>query len=435
MEWWVILIIFFGSLGIFFATGLPIAVSFLALDVIGLLWFYGIKGLLLLPNSIYDSIAAFTLTPIPLFILLGELLYQSKAVDICFSAMDKWVGSIRARLLVVTLIFGAIFGAISGAAIASCAIMGSIVLPEMLRRGYDKRLSLSVILGSSSMDPLIPPSVLAVVVASMANVSVAKLLISGIGPGLLLGVFYLIYIVILILMKPDIAPAYQYSTTFKEKIIALLRFLPFLLIIFLVLGLLLLGIATPTESAATGVIGAMVVSYFYGRLTPGIIKKCLVSTLKVSGTVLIIIASSKAYSQLIAISGGARGMVEAVSSLSWHPMWMLLIMQLVPFILGCFIEQYGIMMITIPIYIPLIELFKFDPIWFWCLYLINMTVGGFTPPFGLVLFTLNSVAKDTPLHEVYRAAVPIVMIIIINMLLLAFFPDIILWLPNHLVAK
>jgi tripartite ATP-independent transporter DctM subunit len=348
MEWWLILIISFGSVIILFCTGLQIAVSFLALNVIGMFLLFGEKGLLLLPASIFDSVAGFTLTPIPLFVLLGEILFRSGAVNICFSAVDKWVGGIKARLHIVTILFSVLFGAISGTAVATIAILATIVLPEMLRRGYDKKLSLGVCLAGSTMDPLIPPSVLAVIVAGMANVSVAKLLISGIGPGLLLGSFSMIYIVGMMWLKPELAPAYSYTSTFREKMESLLRLLPFLIIIFLVLGLLLLGIATPAESAATGVMGAIVVSALLGNLTKEVMKKSLISTMVITGMILIILASSKAYSQMLAMSGGARGLVEAVSNLHWPPLAMLAILQGVPLILGCFIDQYSIMMISSP---------------------------------------------------------------------------------------
>lgn len=433
MEWWLILIIAFGALILFFCTGLPIAISFLALDVIGLLWLFGTKGLFVLTTSIFESVANYTLSPIPLFILLGEILFQSHAVDVCFNALDKWVGSIRARLHIVTLIFSVLFGAISGAAMAVCAILGTLVLPEMLKRGYDRKLSCGIIMAGSCLDPLIPPSVLAVIVASMANVSVAKLLISGVGPGLLLGAIFMVYVVSLMALRPHLAPGYVVSSSLSEKFLSLLRLLPFLIIIFLVLGLMLLGIATPTESAATGVIGAVLVSAFYGHLSTKVMRISLSNTLRISSMILIILASSRAYSQILAMTGGASGLVGVVSNLQWHPMLMLAIMQGIPLILGCFIDQYSIMMITIPIYMPLVEALKFDPIWFWCLFLINMTVGGITPPFGFMLFALKSTTKEIPMEEIYRAAVPFVVLVLLGMLLLVFFPGIAVWLPNRLL--
>jgi tripartite ATP-independent transporter DctM subunit len=435
VEWWLVLIVIFGALLVFFSTGLPIGISFLCLDVIALLWFYGIKGVTLLPSSIYESVANLNLTPVPLFILLGEILFRSGSIDICYTALDKWVTGIKARLHIVTLIFAVIFGAISGSGLATCSILGTMALPEMLRRGYDKKLSLGVCIAGSTIDPLIPPSVFSVLIASMANESVAKLLISGIGPGLLLAVLYFIYIIVLIKIRPELAPSYGVSSSFQEKMVALLRLLPFGIVIFLVLGLMLLGIATPTESAATGVLGAFAVAAIYGRLTLPVMKEVLFSTVKITGAIFIIVAGAKAFSQIMAISGGVHGLVNSVKSFSWDPTLLLAVMLIIPLILGCFIDPMSIMIIAIPIYVPILEVAGFNTLWFWCLFLINMTLGGITPPFGLALFVLRSVTKETSLEEIYRAIIPFLILALIGMLIVILIPDIAVWLPNHVAVK
>jgi tripartite ATP-independent transporter DctM subunit len=269
-------------------------------------------------------------------------------------------------------------------------------------------------------------------VASLANVSVAKLLISGIGPGLLMGFVYMLYIVVRMRLNPEIAPAYEVSTSLREKMDSLLRLLPFLVLIFLVLGLIMLGIATPTESAATGVMGSFVVAIMLGHLDYKLVKEALINTVKISAAILIILSSSKAYSQILAITGAAHGMVMAISDLQLSPVLMLILMQGIVFIMGCFLDQYAIMMITIPIYLPLIVVLNFDPLWFWCLFLINMTLGGVTPPFGYLLFVLKSVAQDSSLEDIFKGAIPFVVMMILGMILVALFPDIAVWLPNQL---
>jgi tripartite ATP-independent transporter DctM subunit len=433
MEWWLILIIAFGLLVALFCMGLPIAFSFLALDIVGLYLLFGEKGMGLLSNSIFDSVASFTMSPIPLFILLGEIFYQSKVVNYAFDAIDKWVGGFRARLHIVTLIFATIFGAISGAAMAMAAMLGTTVLPEMNKRGYDKKLSMGVIMGGACLDPLIPPSILAVLIGSLANVSIAKLLISGTGPGLVLAALLIIYVWIAVKINPKLAPVDTSSSSLREKIVSLLLFLPFILIIFLIMGLMLIGVATPTESAAVGVIASIVMAICYRKLTFQMLKDSLVGTVKVSGMILLIIAGSKAFSQVLAISGATRGLVELVVGFKLSPLALLALMQAIPLLLGCFIEQMAIMMITIPVYLPVIATSGFDPIWFWCLFLINMTVGAITPPFGNVLFILKATSPETTLQEVYRAAVPFIFIVLLCMLLLVIFPQIALWLPNLMV--
>jgi tripartite ATP-independent transporter DctM subunit len=433
MEWWLLLSIAFGVLVALFCMGLPIAFSFLALDIIGLYLLFGQKGMALLSNSIFDSVASFTMSPIPLFILLGEIFYQSKVVNYAFDAIDKWIGGVRARLHLVTLVFATIFGAISGAAMAMAAMLGTTVLPEMNKQGYDKKLSMGVIMGGACLDPLIPPSILAVLIGSLANISIAKILISGTGPGILLACLLAGYVLVMVKINPTLAPTYTFKSTFREKMVAMVLFLPFILIIFLVMGLMLIGVVTPTESAAVGVVGAIVMAICYRKLTFQMVKDSCIGTVKVSGMVLLIVASSKAFSQVLAISDSTRGLVALVTDLKLPPLALLAVMQLIPLFLGCFMDQIAIMLITIPVYLPVVAHAGFDPIWFWCLFLINMTVGAITPPFGYILFILKATAKDITLEEVYRAAIPIVFIVILSMVLLVIFPQIALWLPNQMV--
>lgn len=430
MEWWVVLAVAFLLLVIFFSLGMPVAFAFFALDICGLYYLFGQKGMALLTTSLYESVATFTLSPIPMFILLGEIFYQSRVVDIAFDAIDKWIGGVRARLHLVTLLFATIFGAISGSAPAMAAVLGTTVLPEMERRGYDKKLSLGVIMGGATLDPLIPPSIVAVMIAGLANVSTAKLLVSGFGPGFLLALLYVGYVLVAVKLNPGLAPPYGASTSIREKLWALCRLMPFGLIIFLIIGLMMLGIAAPTESAATGVIFAIILAAALRRLTFEAIKNSLWGTVRVSAMVLLIIAGSKAFSQILAISGSTRGMVEVVTQAQLSPLALLLLMQLIPLILGCFIDGISIMLITIPVYLPVLRTAGFDPLWFWCLFLMNITIGAITPPFGLILYVLKGAAPNASLQEIYRAAIPFAILAVVGLILVTIFPQIAVWIPN-----
>jgi tripartite ATP-independent transporter DctM subunit len=258
-------------------------------------------------------------------------------------------------------------------------------------------------------------------------------LISGVGPGLVLAALLIIYVLIAVKINPKLAPTYTVKSGLREKMVALLLFLPFILVIFVVVGLMLIGVATPTESAAVGVIVAIVMAICYRKLTFQMVKESVEGTIKVSGMILLIVAGSKAFSQVLAISGATRGLVELVVGANLSPLGLLIVMQLIPLFLGCFIDQVAIMLITIPVYLPVIASVGFDPIWFWCLFLINMTVGAITPPFGYILFTLKACSKETTLEEVYRAAIPFVFIVLFCMVILVMFPQIALWLPNKIV--
>ena len=430
MEWWCVFLIAFGSLLIFFISGVPIAFCFLGLDIIGLYLLFGERGMSLLTESMVESVATFTMSPLPMFIFLGEIFFQSRVVDIAFEAIDKWIGNVRARLHIVALIFATIYGAISGSGMAMAAVMGSGLLPDMLKRGYDKKLSLGVIMGGATLDPLIPPSIAAVLIASLANISIAKLLISGFGPGFMYAGMFILYVLLIVKIKPEVAPIYTSSSTPREKVLSIFKIVPFAIIIFLVLGLMMIGIATPTESAAIGAIAALILAACLGRIKFRMIKDSLLATVKVTAMMLLIMASSKAFSQILAISGATRSLVHLVSEIGLSPLALLIILQGIPLILGCFIDPTSIMMMTIPVYLPMVESAHFDPIWFWCLYLVVITIGSITPPFGIVLFTLKASAPNTSLDEVYAAAIPFVFMVLFGMVLMVIFPQIATWIPS-----
>lgn len=433
MEWYHLMGINLTLLVIFFCMGMPISIAFFSVNILSLTILMGPKGLLLLINSMLETTTSFTLAAIPLFVLVGNILYQSNAVEIMFEAVDKWVGSVRARLHIVTVIIAAIFSAISGAAMGTVTMLGTTIFPEMNRRGYDRKLSIGAICAGANLDPIIPPSILAIVVGTLANVSIAKLLISGIIPGIILAGVFIIYILIRVRLNPDLTPPYDVAKIrLSQKIWALIRFLPFGVIIFLVVGLIMLGIATPTESAATGVIGSLIIAALYRRLTYEAIKDSVFTTAKISGMILVIMASAQSFSQIMALSGAAQGLVNIINTISVSAMVMFTIMNIIPLFLCCFMDQTSLMMILVPIYIPIVNLYHFDPIWFWLIMLINITIGGITPPFGYVLFAFKATSDEITLQEVYRAIIPFVFLYLLGMLLVVLFPPIATWLPGKL---
>jgi len=434
MEWNLLLTINITLLLTLFFIGMPVAIAFFCVNIFSLWILMGPGSLLLIINSIYESTTNFSLATIPLYILLGEILFESGAVIIIFNAVDKCIGKVRARLFLVTLLVSTIFAALSGAAIGVAAMLGATILPEMNRRGYDNKLIAGSICSGASLAPIIPPSILCVVVGTLANVSIAKLLTSGIIPGLIISLFCISYIIFKVKLNPKLAPDYNVpKVSFKEKLISLILTLPFVIVVFLVLGLILLGIATPTESAATGVVGALLISILYNKKIIIPIKKSIFTTMKISGMILLIMAGSKAFSQIFAISGASSGILKIVNNLALPPVFMLIFMNAIPLILCCFMDQISLMMILIPIYLPIVELLHFDPIWFWLLILINMTIGGISPPFGYVLFSLKGSAGDRiTIREVYLGVIPFIIFFILGMLLVAICPTIATWLPGKL---
>lgn len=435
MEWYVLLGLALALLFALLLTGVPVFIAFLVINVLGVVTVLGSAGFGLFANSLYDTATSPGLVTIPLFVLMGEILFRSGTVDVLFRSVDTLVGAVRGRLYVLVVALSTLFGALSGSAVAVAAMLGRSVLPAMTARGYDRRLSAATILGGASLAPIIPPSLLVIVVGSLVkDVSIAGLLIAGILPGLLLAGLLLGYVFLSVTLRPETAPQEDPAETRADNgqsaLVALVRMLPFGLIVFMVMGLIMLGIATPSESAATGIVGALATAAVYGRLSFALLRDALFSAVRISAMILIIVASSKLFGQLLAFTGATRGLVNAVTGLDAPPELMLLALMAVPFILCMFIDQIAFMLLAIPLYEPLLSLYGFDPIWFWTLFLINLTVGSLTPPFGYTLFALKGASQEVTIAEVFAAAWPVVGLFLVGLLLLAVFPGIVTLLPS-----
>ena len=436
MEWYVILIVGLTLLLATFMTGAPIFVAFLLINIAGVLIILGQPGFGLVANSIFETTNIAALSAIPLFILMGELLFRSGSIDILFDSVDKLVGKVKGRQYVLCIVLSTIFGALSGAAMGVAAMMARTLFPGMLDRGYDARMSTGAILAGASLAPIIPPSVLVIIIGTLANVSIAGLLIAGVLPGLMLATMFLIYTLTRVKMNPELAneEASQSASNVsaREKVMAVLRVSPFAIIIFCVMGFILLGVATPSESAATGVLGALATAAYYRKLNFKMFTDSLASAAFITSMILIIMASSKMFSQLLAFTGSTRELTQVVAGLDLSAYFMLFIMMLIPFILCMFIDQIALMLVVIPIYQPLIKSLEFDPIWFWLLMLLNVTVGGITPPFGYTIFAFKGATDRVTLQQVFSATWPFVLIFLAGMLVIAAFPKIATFLPGFL---
>lgn len=434
MDWYVILVGVFVLLLGLFGLGLPVFLSFLVLNIFGLYLITGsLDGILLVVNSMFSTGTSISLAAIPLFVLLGEILFRSGSVKIIFDAVDALIGNIRARLYAVSITLSTIFGALSGSAMAVAAMMGSSLLPEMEERRYDRSLSIGTILAGASLAPIIPPSVMAVVLGILAKVSISALLVAGILPGILLAGAFLLYAVIRGLLNPEVAPLSERTRLpWRQRGATALRALPFMLIIVTILGLILGGIATPTEAAASGCVAAAVICAIFGNLRLGSLVEALRSTAWITAMIMIIMVCSVSFSQLLNFTGATFELVELVSELALPVVVMFLLLQILPFVLCMFIDQIALMIMLVPIYQPMVGALGFDPIWFWTIFLINMSIGGITPPFGYTLFALHGVARGVSIQEVFRSVLPFIGIFIAVIAVLALVPGIILFLPSLL---
>ena len=309
-------------------------------------------------------------------------------------------------------------------------MMARTIFPGMIARGYDRRLSMGMILGGASLAPVIPPSVLVIIIATLANVSVAGLLVAGVLPGLMLAALFIGYAMLRIRLNPSLAPESAPSGRSLSVFRAILLCLPFFGLIALVLGLILMGVATPSESAAMGVTGALVIAGLFGKLTLPLLKDALRAAALMTAMILVIMASSTLFSQLLAISGASRQITALVSSLDLSAGMMVLAMMVIVFAFCMFVDQVAVMLIVIPIYLPVITLLGIDPLWFWMMMLLNVTVGGITPPFGYAMFAFRGAARDVSMSELFRASWAFVGLFIVGMLILAAFPSLATWLPG-----
>ena len=434
MNWVEGSILLFGGLVAVMGLGLPVAFAFLVLNVIGAILFLGGEpGLAQLARNAVQSITSFSLTPIPFFVLMGEVLFHTGVALKAIDAFALLIRRVPGRLAVIAIVAGTVFSAISGSTIATTALLGSLMLPTMLARGYDPRMAMGPIMGIGGVDMLIPPSALTVLLGSLAGISIAGLLIGGIVPGLILSVMYVAYIITRATMNPALAPDVQV----EEGPQGAARWLPFathvvpLVLIFgLVIGAMTGGFATPTEAAAIGAAGTIVAAALYRSLTVANLMKALTGTVAVSGTILFIIVGATTFSQVLSFSGVVNGLVGLVTGLGLSVTALVIAMLVILLFLGCFVDQVSMMLITLPFFIPLVQRYDVDLIWFGVLFLICMQLGLLTPPFGLLLFTMKGVAPPSiTMQQIYMASMPYIAMSLLILVLIFLFPAIATWLP------
>lgn len=433
MEWYMVLLLIFTGLIAIMFTGLPIGFSFLVVSsivIFGLMGSYGLKQLVL---GMYDSLNSFPLTAIPFFMVMGEVFYQSGIVTKTLDSLSKFVRRVPGRLSVITLLGGGVFAALSGSVVANTAMFGSLMLPEMMKRGYSKQLTSGSIMASGALAMVIPPSALAVLLGGIAGISVGKILIGSILPGIALVTLYILYVIISCMIKPSLAPTYEVEEVSIKDMFksALVDILPLVLIFLLVMGLIFFGVATPTEAAALGALASYILTVFYKSFSLKLVYNSLLNSLKVTAMILMIIAGSAGFSQILALTGTSREAVAAVLSLEVSSLAILLMMLAIVIVLGFLMEQTAIMMITLPMFMPIIAALNFDPVWFAVLVLICLQIGQLTPPVGLALFTMKGVAPpEVTMGDIYRGAIPYVLLDIVILALLILVPAIVTFLPN-----
>ncbi len=480
MEWYLALILMLGTVCVAMFLGLPVAFAFFAANVLGTaLFINGDIGLVMMPIEFHNAIK-FTLAPIPLFLLMGEILLQTGVAFKAIGAIDRLIARVPGRLSVVSIVGGTVFSSLSGSTIANTAILGSVLLPDMMRRGYQPAIAMGPIMAVGGIAMLIPPSALAVLLASLAEQSVAQLLIAGIVPGILMATLFFAYVVGRCMMNPSLAPTYSpdeseldrpitvalnlggralWSRTYGGAYLRPLnRMLPFFIyilplfsIFIVVVGSIFFKIAAPTEAAALGCLAALAACYlfrlFNNKITvTGIegadfnwraIAKSLMETAKINTMILFIITGSLVFSQALSNSGATDGLLQQVTAMELTPLMVVIIMMLVLLFLGAFMDQVSMLLLTLPFFLlgyqSLQVIFNIDVIWLMVLMLITMEISLLTPPFGLLLYVMKGVAPfDVTLGQVVMSALPFILIELAVLVLLIAVPEVATWLPKQL---
>jgi tripartite ATP-independent transporter DctM subunit len=422
-----VLIVLFAML----AAGAPIGFVLITSGALGLYLIGGMNAVLAIRSSApRDAAATFEFVTIPMFLLMAELVLRSGIADDLFSAAAAWFGRVRGGLGIATALAGAGFGAICGSSTASAATLSSTSLPAMLKHGYERPMAAGVVAISGTLAMLIPPSVAMVVYALLADVSIAKMLVAGVIPGILVTLTIALTFYFLAWQDPRRAPLSE-KVALRDKILLLRGIGPMLLLLLAVTGVIYTGVATPTEASAMGAFVALILYLIRARRSPAEIYAVFARAARTSCMLAIILLGAHIFSTFFALTQATQGAVTWVGSLPVPPWTIILVLVFIYIILGCFMDQMAILVLTVPIVVPMLTAMGFDPIWFGVVLIVTAELGMVTPPFGLNAFVVSKYSK-TPVGEVFRGVWPHVVAHIIAIGILLLFPILSLYLPSKM---
>lgn len=420
-----------------FATlflGLPVAFGLGGTAVV-FAFFFEPQALFAVPSAFYSTPWSSILVTVPLFLFMGSLIRFSGIADAAYEAVYKLIGHIPGGLAIGTVQVSTIFAAVTGITPPATITMGQIAYPSMMKYGYDRKIAIGSIGAGGALGALIPPSVPFIFYGLLADASIGKLFLAGLMPGLMLAVFYSIYIGVRCKFQPHIGPALPSEIKFsrREKAQAVLGIWPFIVLIFIVLGTIWGGIATPAEAAAFGATGALLINLVNRKMTWDIMKDSLATTMKLTGMGLWILIGANIFLSMFNTLGSQELITAAVMAMPGGVNGIILLMMLIVLVLGTVMDDWAIIMLCTPLFLPIIELLGVDKIWFGVLFMVNIQVAYLTPPFGFVLFWIKSILpSDVSWGDVYGSVGPFVMLQLLGLGLIFFFPEIALWLPRFL---
>jgi len=426
-------LLFFLSLMVFLLLGLPLTFVLGGVPILFIYFTWGPQAFYMVAAQTWGAMNKFTLVAIPLFIFMAMILERSGVANDLYDMMYLWFGPVRGGLAIGTLVICAIFSAMCGISGAAVVSMGTIALPSMLRRNYDKLMAVGCINSGGGWGILIPPSVIMILYALISGESVGKLFAGGVFPGLLLLVLVSSYILIRCLIQPHLGPALprEERGDWKRKLTALRAVLLPMIIVLLVLGSIIGGITTPTESASMGVLGALISALVYRQLTWKLVMEASLRTLRLTGMIMWILFGAYCFSSAYHGMGAPHLIEDIMAYIPGGPWGTIVFIQVVIFLLAMVLDPAGIMMITVPIFLPFVKAHGFDPIWFGILFTINMEIGYMTPPFGFNLFYLKGIVPPSiTMGDIYRSIIPFTIVESTGLALVMIFPKIATWLPD-----
>ncbi len=386
----------------------------------------------LLSSSLYDSLNSWSLAALPMFILMGELLYKSSISSKLLNGLIPWLSNIPGRLLHVNVAACSLFAAVSGSSAATTATVGKITLNELKKRGYSKSLAIGSLAGSGTLGFLIPPSLIMIIYGVLSNVSIGKLFIAGILPGILLASAYALYIIIAASIDKNAVPQEEEVITWRMRLYSLKDLAPIFSLIILVLGSIYAGIATPTEAAALGVLGSILLGFYFKSLDFEVFKTAILNSIKTTVMISFIIAGAGFLSQVVGFLGIARALSEYIASLGLSPYMLIFVVGIMYMILGMMLDGISMVVMTLPIVLPIIIQAGYDPLWFGIFLVLMVELSQITPPVGFSLFVIQSISGEE-IGYILKATFPFFVIMILVVVIITLFPEIAFYLPSKMI--
>jgi len=427
-------LVVFGVLFITLGAGIWVGFALFMVGFIGMTLFSSLPAANNMASSVWATVEKWEYVALPLFILMGEILYRSGISEKLFKALVPWLYRLPGGLLLMNILSCTLFAAVSGSSAATTATVGRITLSEFDKLGYDKRIAMGSLAGAGTLGFLIPPSLIMIVYAILASVSIGKMFMAGILPGLLLSGIYSAYIIYRGIRNPEIAPRTQDTYSWKERLVAVKDLAPTIILILMVLGSIYAGIATPTEAAALGVLGATGFAFINRQMNLKILFECLIGAVKTNAMIMLIVIGAGFLSRAMGFLGIPAAITTAITELQLSPYTLMILLGVFYVVLGCLLDGFSIVVMTLPIALPMVTAAGFDPIWFGIYLILMVEVSQITPPVGFNLFVIQGLTGE-PITRIARYAFPFFLLMLLTTAIITIFPQIALYLPQLMTVK